>query len=288
MFDLFIDNGILSPININDAKIYATIEATGMSAMDAVVNTESIPTTDAYVENGSHANIRNIVLSIKPLKDIEQNRTKLYDYFQIKHKVKLRYMMDDKDYMISGIVETIDLNPFSSNVIIQVSILCPQPYWEDALKMITDISRITKLFEFPFSIEGDCPIEVSRINDDVIQIVNNIGNVDTGVIVKLLALGTVVNPEIYSVDERKMMKLNITLRIGDEVYINTNSGNKSIKLKRDGKIINIINKLVRDSNSVDAHWFVLHTGLNRFACLAEDGSEFMEATVEHANKYQGI
>lgn len=288
MFDLFIDNGILSPININDAKIYATIEATGMAAMDAVVNTESIPTTDAYVENGSHANIRNIVLSIKPLKDIEQNRTKLYDYFQIKHKVKLRYMMDDKDYMISGIVETIDLNPFSSNVIIQVSILCPQPYWEDALKMITDISRITKLFEFPFSIEGDCPIEVSRINDDVIQIVNNIGNVDTGVIVKLLALGTVVNPEIYSVDERKMMKLNITLRIGDEAYINTNSGNKSIKLKRDGKIINIINKLVRDSNSVDAHWFVLHTGLNRFACLAEDGSEFMEATVEHANKYQGI
>lgn len=288
MFDLFIDNGILSPININDAKIYATIEATGMAAMDAVVNTESIPTTDAYVENGSHANIRNIVLSIKPLKDIEQNRTKLYDYFQIKHKVKLRYMMDDKDYMISGIVETIDLNPFSSNVIIQVSILCPQPYWEDALKMITDISRITKLFEFPFSIEGDCPIEVSRINDDVIQIVNNIGNVDTGVIVKLLALGTVVNPEIYSVDERKMMKLNITLHIGDEVYINTNSGNKSIKLKRDGKIINIINKLVRDSNSVDAHWFVLHTGLNRFACLAEDGSEFMEATVEHANKYQGI
>lgn len=288
MFDLFIDNGILSPININDAKIYATIEATGMSAMDAVVNTESIPTTDAYVENGSHANIRNIVLSIKPLKDIEQNRTKLYDYFQIKHKVKLRYMTDDKDYMISGIVETIDLNPFSSNVIIQVSILCPQPYWEDALKMITDISRITKLFEFPFSIEGDSPIEVSRINDDVIQIVNNIGNVDTGVIVKLLALGTVVNPEIYSVDERKMMKLNITLHIGDEVYINTNSGNKSIKLKRDGKIINIINKLVRDSNSVDAHWFVLHTGLNRFVCLAEDGSEFMEATVEHANKYQGI
>lgn len=288
MFDLFIDNGILSPININDAKIYATIEATGMSAMDAVVNTESIPTTDAYVENGSHANIRNIVLSIKPIKDIEQNRTKLYDYFQIKHKVKLRYMTDDKDYMISGIVETIDLNPFSSNVIIQVSILCPQPYWEDALKMITDISRITKLFEFPFSIEGDSPIEVSRINDDVIQIVNNIGNVDTGVIVKLLALGTVVNPEIYSVDERKMMKLNITLHIGDEVYINTNSGNKSIKLKRDGKIINIINKLVRDSNSVDAHWFVLHTGLNRFACLAEDGSEFMEATVEHANKYQGI
>ncbi len=288
MFDLFIDNGILSPININDAKIYATIEASGMAAMDAVVNTESIPTTDAYVENGSHANIRNIVLSIKPLADIEFNRTKLYDYFQIKHKVSLRYMMDDKDYTISGIVETIDLNPFSSSVVIQVSILCPQPYWEDALKMITDISRITKLFEFPFSIELNNPIEVSRINSDIVRIVENAGNVDTGVIVKILAIGTVVNPEIYSVDERKMMKLNITLRVGDEVYINTNSGNKFIKLKRDGKISNIINKLARSSNSSDTHWFVLHTGLNRFACLADDGSEFMEVTVEHSNKYQGV
>jgi len=288
VFDLFIDNGILSPININDAKIYATIEASGMAAMDAVVNTESIPTTDAYVENGSHANIRNIVLSIKPLADIEFNRTKLYDYFQIKHKVSLRYMMDDKDYTISGIVETIDLNPFSSSVVIQVSILCPQPYWEDALKMITDISRITKLFEFPFSIELNNPIEVSRINSDIVRIVENAGNVDTGVIVKILAIGTVVNPEIYSVDERKMMKLNITLRVGDEVYINTNSGNKFIKLKRDGKISNIINKLARSSNSSDTHWFVLHTGLNRFACLADDGSEFMEVTVEHSNKYQGV
>lgn len=288
MFNLFIDNGILSPININDAKTYATIEAAGMAAMDAVVNTESIPTTDAYVENGAHANIRNIVLSIKPLIDIELSRTKLYDYFQIKHKVSLRYIMDDKDYTISGIVETIDLNPFSSNVVIQVSILCPQPYWEDALKMITDISRITKLFEFPFSIESNNPIEVSRINSDIVKIVKNVGNVDTGVIVKILALGTVVNPEIYSVDERKMMKINITLHVGDEVYINTNAGSKSIKLKRDGKISNIINKLARNPNSLDTHWFVLHTGLNRFACLADDGSEFMEVTVEHSNKYQGV
>ncbi len=288
MFDLYVDNGLLSPINLNDAKTYATIEAAGIAAMEATVNTEPIPTTDAYVENGAHANIRNIVLSIKPLEDIELNRTKLYDYFQIKHEVKLRYLMDDKDYTISGIVETIDLNPFSSSVVIQVSILCPHPYWEDAYKMITDISRITKLFEFPFSIEADQPIEVSRINDEIIQIVNNVGNVDTGIIVKIVATGTVINPEIYSVDERKMMKLNITLRTGDEIYINTNSGSKSIKLKRDGKIKNIINTLVRDPNSVDAHWFVLHTGLNRFACLAEDGSEFMETTVEHANKYQGV
>ncbi|WP_286144698.1 phage distal tail protein [Bacteroides caecimuris] len=288
MFDLYIDNGKKPPLNINDAKIYATIDASGMASMGANVNMESIPTTDTYIQNGAHANARNIVLSIRPLLDIEEKRTALYDYFQIKHDVKLRYLMDEKDYTISGIVETIDLNPFSSGVVIQVSILCSQPYWEDATKMITDISRITKLFEFPFSIEYDNPKEVSRINDDVIQIVNNVGNVDTGVVVKILALGTVINPEIYSVDERKMMKLQFTMRFGDEIYINTNSGSKSIKLKRDGRTTNIINTLVRDPNSVDSHWFILRAGLNRFACLAEDGSEFMETTVEHANKYQGV
>ena len=287
MFDLYVDSG-KQTINLNDGKIYATIDASGMASMEANVNMEAIPTTDTYIENGSYANVRNIVLSIRPLIEIEETRTALYNYFQIKHKVTLRYLMDEKDYTISGIVETIDLNPWSEGVVIQVSILCSQPYWEDATKMITDISRITKLFEFPFSIEFDTPKEVSRINDDVIQIVNNIGNVDTGVVVKILALGTVINPEVYSVDERKMMKLNFTMRFGDEIYINTNSGSKSIKLKREGRVTNIINTLVRDPNSVDRHWFVLRAGLNRFACLAEDGSEFMETTVEHANKYQGV
>lgn len=288
MFDLYINNGFSPLLNINDLKDYATIDAVGMASMGANVNMESIPTTDTYVENGAHANPRNIVLSIKPLKDIENSRSKLYDYFQIKHKVMLRYVMGEKDYTISGIVETIDLNPWSKGVVVQVSILCSQPYWEDALKMITDISRITRLFEFPFSIDIENPVEVSRINDDIVQTVNNIGNVDTGVIVKILAIGPVTNPEIYSVDERKKMKLNFTMKFGDEIIINTNPGSKSIKLKRDGKTKNIINTLVRESNSIDNYWFILKAGLNRFACLAEKGSEFMETTVQHANKYQGV
>lgn len=288
MFTLTITDDRKESLRINDLKVYATIKAEGMSGMSARVNTDAIPTADVHEINGSYADLRNIVLTIKVLTDIEENRTRLYRYFRIKHDINLRYVCGDRDLCIGGIVESIDFNPWTKDVQAQVSILCKQPYWEDAQVMISDISRLEKLFEFPFCIDLEEPKEFARLKDDIVQTVYNTGDVDTGIIVILRSAGTVKNPEVYAVDERKTMYINMTMKHGDEIIINTKPGEKSVKLTRDGKTRNIIHLLRKDQNAKKSNWFVLKSGENRFAYMAETGSEFLEVQIKHANRYQGV
>lgn len=49
----------------------------------------------------------------------------------------------------------------------------------------------------------------------------NGGDVETGVVIRLNALGTVKNPKIYNVDTIDRMILNVTMQAGDEITINT-------------------------------------------------------------------
>ena len=80
-------------------------------------------------------------------------------------------------------------------------------------------------------------------------IINN-GDVETGIIIEMLASGNVVNPTIYNADTRGSFGLNITLQMGDKVTINTTPGNKSVILTRYGIERNIINNITKIRNGL--------------------------------------
>lgn len=285
MFTLQVITESEERLDINDLVNFATISADGMASINANISTVAIPNVDRSIVTGSYVEKRNIVLGIKPLCDVEEKRQLIYRFFRIKHYVTLRYCFGERNVTIKGIVESIDLNPWSADVMLQISIICDQPFWEDAVFMITDISRLEKLFEFPFSIE--IPVEIARYNDDIVRTVLNTGDVDTGVVISLRATDIVINPEIYSIDERKTIKLNTIMIGGDTITIDTRPGSKSIKLVRAGEVRNIIN-LIERKNTTKNNWFVLSAGENRFAYMAQQGSEFLEVSIEHANLYQGV
>jgi hypothetical protein len=70
---------------------------------------------------------------------------------------------------------------------------------------------------------------------------------------------------------------------GDSIVINTNVGEKSIELIRDGVSSNAMGYMAQSSA-----WFVLESGDNVFAYDAESGSSNLQLTFTTAILYMGV
>lgn len=147
---------------------------------------------------------------------------------------------------------------FSAREAAQISIICPQPYFRAVNDLVSYFSDTEALFEFPFSIDKN-GIEISRIERNIRKSIINTGETETGIIIQLYATGEVVNPIIYDVDEKTYLKLNYTMQQDDEIVINTNTGQKEIKLIRAGVETNIMGHL-----SPGSTWLQVEQGDNYF------------------------
>ena len=107
----------------------------GLDPVKASVNTSPFGSVDGASLTGSSVLTRNIVLTLHPnpnWKDwtYEALRRLLYSYFMPKLQVKLVFYSDDMiPVEISGVVEDVSVNIFSKDPELNVSIICPDPYF---------------------------------------------------------------------------------------------------------------------------------------------------------------
>ena len=109
------------------------------------------------------------------------------------------------------------------------------------------------------------------------------GDVESGLIIDLYAVGEVVNPVIYDVFKRTHIKLMFTLIAGDHIIINTNAGAKSITLIRGGVTSNIMGYMYPDST-----WLKLEAGDNVFTTDCERGADNLQLTFTASILYGGV
>lgn len=69
----------------------------------------------------------------------------------------------------------------------------------------------------------------------------------------------------------------------DKLLINTNKGNKSIRLIRDGVVYNVLNSLGRDSK-----WLEFHIGNNKFVYSASESADALVVTLDANELYKGV
>lgn len=138
------------------------------------------------------------------------------------------------------------------------------------------------MFEFPFKIPK-VGVEVSSVSTNQRRKIINTGDVETGVLIKLFATGTVENPVIYDVLNRTQLKLNFTMLPSDSIVINTNVGEKSIELIRDGVTTNAMGYMAQDST-----WFILEAGDNIFTYDADSGNSSLQLTFTTSILYSGV
>ena len=133
MFSLKIQNakGELFELSHNHQN-YIVTDVQGLTIPQIINNTASGGTVDGAFYNSSRMETRNIVITVRLVGDIEGNRQRLYKMFSLKRPNTIFFKNANRDLKIVGYVEVIEGDLFVQDESIQISIICPRPYWESA------------------------------------------------------------------------------------------------------------------------------------------------------------
>lgn len=269
----------------------------GLGPVKADVNFTELATNDGAIDNSARLQSRDIVLTLIFLaKDtIEETRLTSYKYFPIKRNVTFAVETDNRKCQIVGRVEENKPDIFSKEEGCQITIMCPDSYFQQSGPDNREIFYGTyPLFEFPFSNESltEPLIEFGSIQLKTEATVFYEGDGDVGVTIKIHAIGSAKGLSIYNLRTREVMGINDEklknlvedgISAGDDIIIDTNRGQKGIILIRSGVIYNILNALEKPIS-----WFRLEKGDNLFTYIAEAGIENLTFEVRHKILYEGV
>lgn len=270
---------------------------TGLGPPKANINSTDLATADGALYSSARASTRNIVFNLAFMfaPTIEDVRQKTYKYFPLKKKVTIEVQTDNRSLMTEGYVESNSPDIFSKEESAQISILCLDPFFYDPNPTYTQFATVTPNFEFPFSNESleEDLIEFGLINLDTRSVLDYSGDVDTGVLITVHAIGSVSGTiTIYNVETHENMKIDLSkvktligrdYGNGDDILISTVSGDKYVQVLHDGKYTNAIAAIEKL-----ADWFTISVGKNIFNFTVTSGTENLAMTFSYRNAYGGI
>lgn len=265
MFSLKIQNinGEIFELTHNSPNYYVT-RVDGLTPPPTAVNTATAGTIDGSFFNSARVEQRNLVITVVINGDIEANRQLLYKIFPRKTKCTVFFKNENRDVKIEGYVEALEGDLFSVREQMQISIICPRPYFQALETLYTELSKILALFEFPFSIWD--PIPFSEILEVPIAIIDNTGDAACGTIIDIDFKGNATGLKIANTTAQTYFELDYTFQDNDRVTINTNSGQMGVTLQRAGVKINLLNYVTQGST-----WLRILPGENQFTYTLASG-----------------
>ena len=281
MYSLKVQNGYGDEMEITNNEKYSIVTIDGFDPPDAIINTTRNAGYDGSVYNSAYVDNRLIILTIAINFPAEVNRVELYRFFKNKFPVRLFYKTESRDVYIDGYVQSNQIAFFDRKQTAQITILCPRPYLCNVEDMEQELSIVKKLFQFPFAIED--PIPFSEIDTQHEQVLENFGDVVTGVEMTIHATRAVTNPKIYNTITGQTMILSVSMAAGDDIIINTRQGQKGIYKLSGGVKTNIIGSLVQGSE-----WITLNPGVNSFWITADSGAMYLIAFFDLIAQYEGV
>lgn len=284
MYKLSVKNADGEELELSYNKNFTVINVEGLNPPPANVNMSTLAGM-----NGSKLNIatvpqRNLVLYIKVESPVEANRNLLYQYFKVAGENTIYFKNGIRDVYIEGVVETIECPLFELNQTMQVSILCPQPFFKDMAYFIAEITKTRAMFEFPFSIPAGGK-EFSRYDEYKITDIDNTGDVETGLIIRLVASNTVTNPRVYNAGTREFIGIDVDMVAGDSIEISTVRGDRYVRFYDMSAIEpqNMINNRIEGST-----WIMLNPGHNSFTYTTDMGEDNLSITFRANKLYGGV
>lgn len=277
-----------------DESNYQVVNIDGLTPPKASINSSIVAGMDGSKFNSSRLEPRNLVITLRLNGNVEQNRINLYKYFRTKQWCKVYYTNGSRDVYIEGYVESMDSDLFSISQRMQISIVCNNPFLQDAQEIVNDISKVLGMFTFPFSFGAngamynpdsntDDAIEFSTYNYERETEIFNDSEDSVGVIIELTFRGVVDDPKIIDTLSGDTFEIKGSYDIGDKIVINTNKSKKSVKLYRNGVESNLFSKL-----TIGSTWFQLRVGSNLYSYSARRNDSFMRIVYKHHNIYEGV
>lgn len=266
MFTLKIGNnrGSIYELTHNTGR-YAVVGIDGLTRPPTNINTAIAGGIDGSFFNSARVEQRNLVISIILRGDIETNRQALYTIFPLKSKCTIYFSNKNRDVKIEGFVETLEADLFTMQERVQVSIICPRPYWQDMNEIIESISTTVNLFQFPFSISE--PIPFAEIYNEPHAFLNNLGDSETGFTIVTTLEKNLSTLTFTNLTTGEFFKVDYTMLEGDTFILSTIQGGLNVRIEREGSSINLLNYIGAGSS-----WIKLVTGLNdiTYSCGSDE------------------
>ena len=257
-------------INLFQNKWFCLTHADGLTSVSSSIASSTTPGMDGDKINNIQTQPRGIVLDFEIRRGVSVEDAKRYILRTIKPKQRgtLRLAQGDRVIEIENVVESIEMPRFGEGVTMQVSLYCSEPYWHDAENVLVEISRVIGKHYFTnyendmlyFPVSG-IPLGVYDLN--MTRTYTNDGDVDCGMIIHIIALGSVINPVIYKTDGSYIGVID-TMEKGDEIIVNTIRGSKAIT--KNGT--NILSKIKSGSTFLQ-----LAVGDNQLTIDSDGGTE---------------
>lgn len=268
----------LSPLSFADGSASADpiqiLGIDGIGPVAATINTEEYSDLDGEYFSGASVGKRNIVLTLglNPQwgrhQTVADLRLMLYAYFMPKNTVTLTFHSTHLPTCeISGYVESLEPNIFSQDPQVQVSILCPDPYFTDVNESFVD---------------GVCE-GVGSVNRAEIAY---LGSVPTGMILEIFRDTANNAGEIEIINESpnaQIMTINGQVDSSRKIMINTTPRQKYVRRVTisTGNVVNLLGALDRSSK-----WIQIQPGTNRFAVLTNPTGQIWR--MRYHNKFGGL
>lgn len=257
------------------------------------IETDIAETESPYIDGANVDNVkalpRGIELTFKLIGNVKQALDYFTSIVKSKQWVTLREIENGREIEIKGIATIPPYTRMAQSCEINLSIYCPKPYWEDINHVVGVIDDVINALNFPA--QGQYFTQIGRpfgvIDKSLTKDITNEGDTSVGAVFTLAATGEVVNPQITcSTGEQNgwYMRLNLTLKEGDEVKISTVKGDKYITINGSNAINGtpIINYLVFNGND----WLQLEQGSNVFDITVSSGSQNIYFNATYKRKYE--
>ena len=280
MYTLIAENTNGEQLNLTDNPAYVVTNIDGLNPPDAIINTVQRAGHDGSVFNSAFLDNRQIILNIAINGPACDNRNELFRFFRTARRTRLIYHNDYHDVYIDGYCQNAPVEYFGQKQIIQVTLICPDPFFHGLTEIEGYTNGIESMFEFPFSIEE--PIPFSEINSEGGALIYNPGDL-AGIVIEITASGAVTNPRVYHVETDTYFKVTTSLQSGDKLIINTRTDEKSVKRIRSGSTTNLIASRANGST-----WLTAEPGQNQFTLSADSGTANMTGFIHFTTNVEGV
>ena len=260
----------------------------GLYEMASTVNLMSNSMLDGASFQSTVLPKRNIVLTLKDISDFTSHRAFLNTLFVPKSKGTLYFDEGNEHRKIDYYVEKVTSDGINAYRTIQVSLICPDPYFYDLYDTSFTMSSFMPSFSFRHAFTA-AKEEFGYRQKEKIKVINNDLSVDgTGMTIKMLCNGSVKNPSITRVEDHAHIYIGtaekpLNLVAGDVVTVTTDNGNKKVTLTHDGNTSNINQYLSEDSSFLQ-----LSRGTNSIGYSADEGVDSMIIGISYRQRYTSV
>ena len=128
---IYVKNSKNVQLELSEYNGFALTDVQGLSPAPSNVNITKTAGGDGSLFNSAMIPQRNIVLTLYVLPNIEAHRNALYAFFVPNSVITLLISTGTRTAQISGVVESFDGTFFTAAEMFTISILCPQPFFEN-------------------------------------------------------------------------------------------------------------------------------------------------------------